>query len=316
MANQRGSCCCRGVGRGARPTRPNATLLEMVLWITLDDGTDLLARGYVRGLMSEHPRHADRLIEWLDANEHERPENTAAIAISAGAPVGALGRVLRLFDKGRVPIGYLNPANFGRLDELNDEDVALLFERFATATDQGDERAQRIALDSLARVLPRDLEEAPPPLLVEVPRLIEFIGRSSESTPADEAPESYWWGTVAAAMANHDPGRAAEFAARLLGHGPVGAEDQVQQVLSVVSRQDPQITMEALGRVMLDDTGRLALPHWDLSEPVRIDTGSSQDGVAGTGGRRGGPKDCQAFWYPRTSIRMTTLWCRLSPNGC
>ncbi len=211
-----------------------------------------VARGFVHGLSGANPQHAAAVNAWLDDLEKRVPAAAAELAMSAGASVSAIERVTRLFDAQRVSAAYLSDRNFiyGLGRELSDDEVTPLLERLATASEQGDEVAERVGLDMLFLRLPNRSERDSGTVIS--PELVSLAWRLLGARPLGKAPAGRWWSSLVIALGRTDATRAARLAAALLLSDDLSVEEPAREVLTALAKSQPDAVMDALGAAMLD----------------------------------------------------------------
>ncbi|HLL00982.1 MAG TPA: hypothetical protein VK539_10370 [Myxococcaceae bacterium] len=251
-----------------------ASVFEALLTAALPGPHRALARGYLFGLMSEHPAHSQMLNEWLDARESSDPEAVAEFALSAGPPAHALKRVLRLYDVGRLPVGYLHERNFAVREPIGSEEFSQLLQRLAVAAESGDVTAVRVGLDSLAMRVPYNADKEMSTLLAEHPDIVKHTWSLLDAGTRLESASLDYWDRIALHLGRLDPLRATRFTCSMLFENPALYRDEGVRVLKDIASHAPEKAMQALGESILDTNRSVAFyvgRHRPLFEAIPMD---------------------------------------------
>ena len=254
---------CSGEAKGAAylgdelaQADEKTTLLEQVFGAVLQHQSALLARGYVLGSLRTRRDRIPRINEWIDRIEGESPALAYDLFIVGSSDTHALERALGLVDAGRLPSTHLAGFTYGDASRsLAATDLGQVLERLLHSVETAEARADRVAVELVASRMHLEQAEALEPVLDDS-RVRQLVWRLMELTASDGGHEPYHWGRILEALAQSDPARAARLATiGLTGEG-FYQEEYCEQLLTTLASQDPDIVMEQLGTVMLEDSER------------------------------------------------------------
>lgn len=229
-----------------------ASHLETILSAAAPSPHRAFARGYVIGLLSEHPEHAPTLNELLDTLELFYPDAVAEFALSAVSMANALERVLRLYDAGKLPVAFLHVRNFFVREGIVPEGMLQLLQRLVVAAQNGDATALWVGLDSLHFRMPYDTKGEVLPIFEASPAIVDSAWRLLQLSATVKVGRIEHWDTIAIHLGLIDPLRAARFACSMLFNHEIATSRECERVLVSIAKHHPSEVMQALGEVMLD----------------------------------------------------------------
>lgn len=251
-----------------------ASVCDTLLTAALPGPHRALARGYLFGLMSEHPAHSPMLNAWLNARESVDPEAVAEFALSAGPLEHALQRVLRLYDAGRLPVGYLHERNFAVREPIGPEGLSQLLQRLAVAAERGEVTAVRVGLDSLSMRVPYRADKGVLALLGEHPDIVKHTWSLLEAGARLESARLDRWDSITLHLGRLDPLRAARFTCSMMFEHHASYRDEGERVLKDIAGHSPEEVMQAIGESILDRKRGIAFyvgKHRPLFEAIPVD---------------------------------------------
>jgi len=231
-------------------------LLDEVFGSVLHYQSAAFARGYLLGCLRECRDRLPRINEWLDRIERESPLLACELFIIGSSDTHALERAVRLVDAGRLPATYLRGFTYGDVARsLSADDVGQLLNRLILAIERGEPRADSVAVEFVGFRLHLEKTEALEPIL-DRSHVRESVWRLLDLTSSDAGGEPYPWSEVLQRLSREEPARAARMAALALASHELYHKDYVEKLLIELARDHPDIVMEQLGVVMLEDSER------------------------------------------------------------
>jgi len=254
---------CSGEAKGAAyfgdelaQADEETTLLDQVFGSVLQHQSALFARGYALGSLRTRRDRIPRINDWIDRIERESALLAYDLFIVGSSDTRALERALRLVDARRLPSTHLAGFTYGDASRsLAGDDVGQVLERLVRAVEQGEPRADRVAVQLVASRLHLEKTEALEPVL-DHSHVRQLGWRLLDLTAADGGQEPYQWGEILESLAQADPARAAQLAAIGLTGKGFSQEEYCEKSLTTLAREHPDIVMEQLGAVMLEDTAK------------------------------------------------------------
>ena len=234
----------------------DAALLDQIFGSVLQHQSALFARGYVLGCLRTRRDRIPRINEWIDRIEGESPALAYDLFIIGSRDTRALERAFRLVDAGRLPSTHLAGFTYGDASRsLTAGDVAQVLQRLLSAVERAEPRVDRVAVEFVAFRLHCEKEDALEPIL-QHPQVRDLVWRLLELTAADAGREPHQWSEILQSLGQDEPARAARLAAiGLTGRGFL-QEEYCEKLLTSLARNHPDIVMEELGAVMLEESER------------------------------------------------------------
>jgi hypothetical protein len=229
------------------------------------DGPDVsFLRGYVFGLLGNHPRMTVRVSELLDRFTRSHPGLVFELLTTGIASLNPFARTLGLVDAGLLPAAQLQA--YWRLvgtRSLSTDELTSVLTRMLAAAAGGDAEAGRGAVDVLmtqVHARRRERHDGVPfddPILPLVRSVLEV------SLSGRHRPDEYEWGEVLTEFGRSKPVEAIRVGVAALGSdNSVALSDATENYLATAAPQHPEILMTELGRVLLDPRrGRRARVH-------------------------------------------------------
>lgn len=220
----------------------NGRHMDCVLSTAAETGSNTLARGYIGRLLAIYPANTDRLNQWLDRLEKEAAELAYFVSLSAPKFTRPLERTLRLIRGGTLPVQALRNFIVGiLLDSMSSDDLRTVLDLLVQA---GDPQSLHTAVDFVAHSVQKgrgsDGAER------------EAMWRVLEaSAPVDDQAD-FWWLQAIGAFAPDAPERACKVAILGLIGDDYEKQNHAWSVLSSVAKTHPDLVMDSVGQILLD----------------------------------------------------------------
>ncbi len=250
-------------------------------------------RGYISGLLSQHPQNAPSVNQVIDDLEGQLPDAAMNLALSARAHTDPVGRALRLVDQRLMPAHSLHAFALD-LDghQVGPDELREIIERLSASARDEEERSSNlhVGLEILGfRIRPRDGELADPLADAGLREVIwRFLEQPGELRRHND---SYHLEQLLKALAEEEPDRAAALAADILVADHLHERSAGAAVLVALNRTHPGLVVQQIGRVLLSDAqGYRALWGEDARELVAaldVESVALWLGSAGVAGARG-----------------------------
>jgi hypothetical protein len=227
----------------------DANYSERILIACGQSGNSALGRGYVAGLLEQHPRHLEGLNRLFDELEEQSPRVAFEMCLVGGQRTHAIQRVLRLVDKGRLDVACLDVFSTGVEGRpLNDTELCDVLKRFIDASMKGNEQAVRRAISFLGLRLGSLKNDAGVAFSSDQSRKLAW--KIIEAAASSKNVEPHWWSGVLEALSHTEPARAARIASLTLAENFV-LSGAAEGILAKIARANAQIVMDELGQVVL-----------------------------------------------------------------
>jgi hypothetical protein len=223
---------------------------ERILITCAQSGNSAFGRGYVAGVLGEHPRHLERLNRLFDELEGRSPRVAFEICLVGGQQTHAIQRVLRLVDKGELDVACLDVFSTGVEGRpLSDSELCEVLKRFIDASTKGSEQAVNRAISFLGLRFTSLKNDAGAAFRSDQSR--ELAWKIIQAAASAKNVEPHWWSSVLGALSHREPARAARIASFTLARNFVLSQ-AAENVLAKIAQANAQIVMDELGKVMLD----------------------------------------------------------------
>lgn len=231
-----------------------AELLEFVVESSLRLKSAELARLYITGLVTSFPQHITRVNEEIDRIQEKLAELAYELFMGGGDLTNSLQRTLHLVDTGRLPVTYLRGFAFGcgAREVLSGDEMAEVLRRLLAAIERGDSRARSVAIQFISFQITRAAERSAQSILARLD-LQTLVWRLVEVTSADVAGQSYAWIKIIEQLIHYNALRAIRITAFGLVGDDLNHRKACEKLLIKFGKARPEIVMNSLGRVMLDD---------------------------------------------------------------
>jgi hypothetical protein len=244
-------------------------LLERLLTFAVQQPYPGIARGYIRGLLQNHPAHLDRVNRLLDGLEQAYPRAVFDM-ISAGVDaLRPVERILHMVDADLLPAEFLRGVSFAVGHRpLQPDELRPVLERLLGAAQQENEAAARAALHILrVEFHQRQRASSPPPLEgVDCSDLVESL--LAVSLPF-VGPEAETWGRLLAELGQVEPEAAIRMAIQGLASEDPPVAREALDYLTGVAPQSPEIVMRHLGDALLAGATRWRLTFRRLQSLIQ-----------------------------------------------
>ncbi len=227
-----------------------ANYSERILTACGQSGNSALGRGYVAGLLEQHPAHSERLNRLFDELEERNPRVAFEICVVGGQRTDAIQRVLRLVDKGELDVACLDVFSTGVGGRpLSDTELCQVLKRFIDASTKEGEQAVSRGISFLGLRLGSLKNDACVAFPNDQSRELgwEIIKAAASSKNV----EPHWWSSVLESLSHAEPARAARIASFALAQNFVLSQ-AAEDVLAKIAQANAQTVMNELGQVMLD----------------------------------------------------------------
>ena len=235
--------------------------------------TSALARGYVLGLMQNHPELIAEINNQLDLRMNSEPVFVYELAVTGGKRLNALSRTLKLIDSGVLSIQYLESFAYGSIStELLPDELIDIFQRLIAFNRKGDSNALVVGEKLLSgRFGTGKIPEKEALILDENVKSIvwDFLKEMTSSKP--DLNVGHWWKSAIESQLEADPSRAIEICALGLICDNFSIRQGAKEILSAASVKHAALILEKLEPVMFSETTgfHFYLDHFrDIFQPM------------------------------------------------
>lgn len=234
----------------------DATFLDLVFESAFRFRSPNFARGYIRGLLTAFPNHADRINEWIDKIQIESPELAFELALAGGDSTKALQRALQLVDDKKLPAVYLHEFLYGIGHRpLSLEEIEQVLVRLVKPSESGDNAVVRVCIKFIAFILKNEEEKREGVPILQHPRIQSLVWQLMEATARNGGGESFWWAQILKTLAIYDPDRAIRFAATGLLSDSLDHKEECEKFLIDFASKYPEMVMNRVGEIALSNEG-------------------------------------------------------------
>jgi hypothetical protein len=247
-----------------------ATQLDRILDAAAHSRYPGIARGYIQGLVQQHPEQSSRVNERLDRLQASDPR--AVFDITTGGPeaVRPLERLLAMVDASQLPVEFLRGVEYGMGNRpLELVELRQVIDRLTAAARQGNGAAARAAAHVLWMELRRP-GRPPGPDLRSDPRLRALLETVLRVTLPVAGQEAHAWSGLLQDFGNFDPEAAIGLAVRALADDDLSLAKQVQTHLVAVSPRHPEAVLQKFGEALLDPATGWRLTVRRLHDLVQV----------------------------------------------
>lgn len=234
-----------------------------------------VARGYIQGLVQNHPGQADRVNELLDRLQATNPDVVFDLISDGVESLHPLKRLLAMIDAGQLPVEALQGVGYTLGNRsLNPAELRQVLERLIAGTSQGNEAAARAALAVLYGTL-RVRAHFLHPDIPSDPWLRTNFGSILNMTLPFAGSESHAWNDLLKYFGKIDLTGSIRLAVLALIHDNPSLHIHAESYLVAAAAQEPNVIMERLGEALLDAATRwrlMVLPSRTLIDalPVKV----------------------------------------------
>lgn len=238
-------------GRELAAVDSDGSLLGIIIGKSTGGRNTGLARGYVLGLVTDHPNIIAQVNSHIEALMSTYPQLAYELSISGGDGTKALSRAIQLVDQKLVSPVHLQVFSHGIGNRhLTEEEVHELLSRLLTVDSAQAEACGRVALHLLSFSRNDEIE------LLQNDKIRGAAWQLLELAPVNMTRENYYWGRLLIRLAGYNPEKAARVAANVLVSKNYNFEKEALDGLCKFAEKNPEIVMNAVGQVALpDDTG-------------------------------------------------------------
>ena len=226
--------------------------MERILRAALETEYTIFAKGYLYGLLQEHPHHSTKLNELLDKIEKQNPRVAYELFIMGGETTKAFERTMKL-----VEAGILEETYFGSfLRGFNRENLSLerfckILKRLLPKIHEGSIEVCRLAIDGIAMRLYSEKKKSQQ-LTIRNDDVQPLVWEILESTQSRNRVEAYWWREILEEMLEIDTERTIALACRALFGQHYAFKEEAEKLLSRIAPEYSQQIMNQLGYLLMD----------------------------------------------------------------
>lgn len=208
-----------------------------------------VCRGYLIGLIQNHPEHIHSVSAFLDKLEAENPTLAFDYALTIPVPSEAFGRWLRLCDSGKIPAHYVEGLIYRFQGELNVDLLKKALPRLLAALPT-QARSGSAALNLIHQWLDQNTRaKTAIDLHDDVWCLVSQV--LARVVP-NEAMEGYYWTEIMKLYSRVCPKEAVKIACGVLDED-LTVQETAQELLILLAKEQPEVVMNALGDVLLKE---------------------------------------------------------------
>lgn len=238
----------------------NADCLDMIMNSVAQTQATGLARGYIVGLLSNHPQYNAVANEWIDKFEIQTPTVAYELFRAGGKNTRAVERTLKLVDRGSLSLEYLGGFNPGLLSY--DEFYEILKRLVSSIKKEINQSVTKTATQLIAYRLKIDLREGNQSILEET-NIQNLIWHFLEATANYIRAEEYNWEIILRNTAKFNIEKAVKIASLAILSKNEQQKMRAEQILVDIAKSHPDLVMENVGEIILDDEYRW---HFEIEE--------------------------------------------------
>ncbi|BAU63003.1 hypothetical protein STA3757_03580 [Stanieria sp. NIES-3757] len=228
----------------------NADCLNIIMQSVADTEATGLARGYIVGLLSNHPQHNTVVNEWIDKFEIQTPIIAYELFRAGGNSTKAVERALKLVDTGSLSLEYLG-GFFPSLFSI--EEFYEIIKRLVSSVEkEKNEFVIKTAIKLIASRLQIDLQDSNESVLEES-RIQNLIWNFLETTAQYIRVESYKWDKILRSVAKFNIDKAVKIASLALLNQNSQQKMRAEEILIDLAKSHSNLVMQKVGEVILDD---------------------------------------------------------------
>ncbi len=241
-SNDAASACPSRRGAGSR-LDSDAQYMDRILSRAAASGSNAFACGYIGRLVTTYPVTAARLNTRLDRLEDEAPSLAYFLSLSVPEFSCPLERTLRMIKNGKLPVQSLQNMMAGvYLNRMSSNDLSTVLGLLVEA---GDSQSLHIAVDFVGQSLHQGRTSD------GIER--EAMWRALEASAPVEDRADYSWVRAILAFAPEAPERACRVAILGLTGSDHEKRDRAWSILSSLAKITPDLVMESVGKILLDE---------------------------------------------------------------
>ncbi|HTU91967.1 MAG TPA: hypothetical protein VMF69_17930, partial [Gemmataceae bacterium] len=228
------------------------THLERIVKVAAASQYPGVARGYIQGLVQNHPDQAGRANELLDRLQATNPRAVFDLISDGFEPLHPLRRLLAMIDAGQLPVEALHGVGYTLGNRsLNPAELRQVLDRLMAGTSQGNEATARAALAVLYGTL---IVRAPflHPDIPSDPWLRTNFGSILSMTLPFAGSESHAWNELLERFGAIDLKESLRLAVLALLHENLSLHMRAESYLVAAASREPNVIMERLGEIFLD----------------------------------------------------------------
>ena len=228
----------------------NAVNLNMIMQSVADTQAAGLARGYIVGLLRNHPQHTTVVNQWIDKFETQAPVIAYELFRAGGDATKAVERALKLVDEGSLSLEYLG----GFLPSLlSTEEFYQILRRLVSSVKDGEnEPATQTIIKLVANRLESERRENHVSILEET-NIQNLVWELLEYTAQYIRGDSYDWDKILRNAAEFDVDKATKIASLALLGKNHQQKKSAEQILVDLAKSHAEVVMRRVGEIILDD---------------------------------------------------------------
>ncbi|WP_330205520.1 hypothetical protein [Cyanobacterium sp. Dongsha4] len=241
------------LGRAIGQYDVNADCLDIIMGLVAETEATGLARGYIVGLLNNHPQHTTVINEWIDQFETQIPTVAYELFRAGGSNTKAVERALKLVDTGSLSLEYLG----GFFPSLlsYEEFYEVLKRLFSSIKKETNQSVTKTATKLIAYRLEIDLREGKKSILEQI-NIQNLIWQFLEATANYIKSEEYNWEEILRNTAKFNLEKAVEIASLAILSKNNQQKMRAEQILVDLAKSHPDLVMEKIGQIILDDKYR------------------------------------------------------------
>ena len=228
----------------------NADCLDTIMDSVAETQATGLARGYIVGLLRNHPQHNAVVNEWIDKFETQTPTVAYELFRAGGSTTKAVERALKLVDKGSLDLVYLGgfyPSLFS-----TEEFYESLKRLVSAVKKEQKESVIKTAIELVVNRLAIDKRENNTSIL-EFDTIKNLIWEILELTAQNIKLESYNWEEILRSATKFNVGKTVKIASLAILSKNYEQKRIAEKILVDLAKSHPDLVMQNVGKIILDD---------------------------------------------------------------
>ncbi|MEM9272690.1 MAG: hypothetical protein AAGA80_06965 [Cyanobacteria bacterium P01_F01_bin.143] len=209
-----------------------------------------LARGYIIGLLSNHPEHSIVVNKWIDKFETQTPTIAYELSRAGGNITKAVERALKLVDKGSLDLEYLGGFFPGSLPV--EEFYEILKRLVNSAVEDNNPSSIQTVIRLISRRLHIDQGKGNSSILEEA-NIQNLVWQFLKTTAKYIRREEYDWEIILQSIIKFDVNKAVEIASLAILSKNSDQRIIAEQILVDLAKSHPNLVMQSVGDIILDD---------------------------------------------------------------